>query len=137
MYIKIYGFMDNTSDQFDAAVKEADSQNINNIIIDVRDNGGGYITQAVKVANYFVPNGNVIVTEDHKVDLFAILHTSLTMRELEKNDVVVLVNEYSASASEILAAAIKENEVGVLIGTKTYGKGTVQSGVSLKEQAKL
>ena len=49
MYIKIYGFMDNTSDQFDAAVKEADSQNINNIIIDVRvDNGGGYITQAVK-----------------------------------------------------------------------------------------
>ena len=57
MYIKIYGFMDNTSDQFDAAVKEADSQNINNIIIDVRDNGGGYITQAVKVANYFVPNG--------------------------------------------------------------------------------
>ena len=54
------------------------------------------------------------------------------MRELRKNDVVVLVNEYSASASEILAAAIKENEVGVLIGTKTYGKGTVQSSVSLK-----
>ena len=132
MYIKIYGFMDNTSDQFDAAVKEADSQNINNIIIDVRDNGGGYITQAVKVANYFVPNGNVIVTEDHKVDLFDITYKSNNERT-QKNDVVVLVNEYSASASEILAAAIKENEVGVLIGTKTYGKGTVQSSVSLKD----
>ena len=121
-----------TSDQFDAAVKEADSQNINNIIIDVRDNGGGYITQAVKVANYFVPNGNVIVTEDHKVDLFDITYKSNNERT-QKNDVVVLVNEYSASASEILAAAIKENEVGVLIGTKTYGKGTVQSSVSLKD----
>lgn len=132
MYIKIYGFMDNTSDQFDAAVKEADSQNINNIIIDVRDNGGGYITQAVKVANYFVPNGNIIVTEDHKVDLFDITYKSNNERT-QKNDVVVLVNEYSASASEILAAAIKENEVGVLIGTKTYGKGTVQSSVSLKD----
>ena len=83
--------MDNTSDQFDAAVKEADSQNINNIIIDVRDNGGGYITQAVKVANYFVPNGNVIVTEDHKVDLFDITYKSNNERT-QKNDVVVLVN---------------------------------------------
>ena len=60
------------------------------------------------------------------------------MRVTQKNDdLVVLVNEYSASASEILAAAIKENEVGVLIGTKTYGKGTVQSSVSFEKTAKL
>lgn len=132
MYIRIYTFMDNTADLFGNAMQEADSKNINNIIIDVRDNGGGYINQAAAVANYFVPEGKPIVTEDHKIDMFDIVYTSNNKRT-QNNDVVILVNENSASASEILTAALMENEVGVSIGTKTYGKGTVQSMVSLKD----
>lgn len=132
MYIRIYSFMDNSGEQFGQAIAEADAQGITDIIIDVRDNGGGYISAAAEIANYFVPNGNVIVTEDHKVDLFDVVYKSDNERTVQ-NDVVVLVNGNSASASEILAAAIQENEVGVLIGTQTYGKGTVQSSVSLKD----
>lgn len=132
IYIKIYGFMDNTDEQFAKAMEEADNRDINNIIIDLRDNGGGYVKQAVNIANYFVPNGNVIVTEDHKVDLFDIVYKSNNTSN-KQNDVVILINEYSASASELLAAAIRENDVGVIIGTTSYGKGTVQSSVSLKD----
>lgn len=132
MYIKIYAFMDNTGEQFGKAMEEADAKNINNIIIDMRDNGGGYVAQAVNVANYFVPKGNVIVTEDHKIDLFDTTFVSENERT-QKNDVVVLVNENSASASEIVTAAIKENGVGVVIGTTTFGKGTVQNSSPLKD----
>lgn len=132
MYIKIYSFMDNSAEQFAAALAEADKQGITDIIIDVRDNGGGYIIQAVDIAENFVPKGNNIVTEDHKVDLFDIVYTSNNESD-KKYDLTVLVNENTASASEILAAAVQENEVGAIIGTNTYGKGTVQSMVSLKD----
>lgn len=132
MYIKIYTFMDNTAELFKDAMKAADDKKINNIIIDVRDNGGGYINQAAEIANYFVPEGKTIVTEDHKVDLFDIVYRSDNKRT-QKNDVVVLVNGNSASASEILTAALTENEVAVAIGEKTYGKGTVQSMITLKD----
>ncbi|HIV86179.1 MAG TPA: PDZ domain-containing protein [Candidatus Monoglobus merdigallinarum] len=126
MYIRITSFIDNTAEEFGKAVAEADAENISDIIIDVRDNGGGYLSQAAEVANYFVPAGSVIVSEDHKADLFDVVYKSDNTRTAE-NNVVVLVNGNSASASEILAAAIQENGVGVVIGTQTYGKGTVQS----------
>lgn len=132
MYIKIYAFMDNAGEQFGKAMQEADAKNINNIIIDVRDNGGGYVNQAVLIANYFVPNGNIIVSEDYKIDLFDTTYLSQNERT-KKNDIVVLVNENSASASEILTAAIKENDVGVVIGTNTFGKGTIQNSSALKD----
>lgn len=132
MYIKIYTFMDNTAELFGNAMKTADEQKINNIIIDVRGNGGGYINQAAEIANYFVPEGSIIVTEDHKVDLFDIVYKSDNKRT-QKNDVVILTDKDSASASEILTAALVENNAAVSIGEKTYGKGTVQSMVSLKD----
>lgn len=132
MYIRIYTFMDNSAAQFKEAIDEADSKGITDIVIDVRDNGGGYLGAAAEIANFFVPEGNVIVTEDHKLDMMDVVYKSDNKRTAE-NDVVVLVNENSASASEILAAAIQENGVGVVIGTRTYGKGTVQSSVSLKD----
>lgn len=132
MYIKIWTFMDNSAELFDKAIQKADEKKINNIIIDVRDNGGGYVNQAAAIANYFVPAGKTIITEDHKVDLFDVVYTANDEHK-KRNDVVVLVNRNSASASEILAAAIMENEVGVSVGTTTYGKGTVQSMMELKD----
>lgn len=133
MYIKIYTFMDNTAELFEKAIAEADSKNINNIIIDVRDNGGGYVGQAAQVANFFLPEGSIIVTEDHKVDLFDIVYKADNKRDEKKNDVVILTNGNSASASEILTAALTENEAAVSIGEKTYGKGTVQTLMPLKD----
>ena len=132
MYIRIYSFMDNAAEQFAEAMQVVNENEITDLIIDVRDNGGGYLSEAVEIAGNFVPNGKPIVTEDHKADMFDVTYTSSNTSD-KKYDLVVLVNENTASASEILAAAVQENEAGILIGTTTYGKGTVQNTMPLKD----
>lgn len=132
MYIRIYSFMDNASDQFEEAMNEADEKGITEIIIDVRDNGGGYLSEAVSIANRFLKEGDIIVSEDHKVDLYDVVYKSDNKSD-KKYDTVVLVNENSASSSEILAAALQDNKAAILVGTRTYGKGTVQSVMPLKD----
>ncbi len=132
MYIRIYSFMDNAAEQFAEAMKVVEENDITDLIIDVRDNGGGYLNEAVEIAGYFVPNGKTIVMEDHKADMFDVTYTSSNTSD-KKYDLVVLVNENTASASEILAAAIRENDAGILIGTTTFGKGTVQNTMPLKD----
>ncbi len=132
MYIRIYSFMDNASAQFAEAMSDAEKEGITDIIVDVRDNGGGYLSEAVAIANNFLKDGDIIVSEDHKADMFDIVYKSDNKSE-KKYDLVVLVNENSASASEVLAAAIQDNDAGILIGTRTYGKGTVQSILPLKD----
>ncbi len=132
MYIRIYSFMDNAGAQFAEAMTDAEKQGITDIIVDVRDNGGGYLSEAVSIANYFLKDGDIIVSEDHKADMFDIVFKSDNKSE-KKYDLVVLVNENSASSSEVLAAAIQDNKAGILIGKRTYGKGTVQSIMPLKD----
>lgn len=126
MYICVHGFVMNTAEKFEEALKEADAAGITNIIIDVRDNGGGILEQAIAMADNFVPKGKTITTEDHKISM---LNRKYSGTKIEKNKykVVVLINEYSASASEVLAAALDENEEAILVGEKSYGKGTIQT----------
>lgn len=130
MYIRIYGFINNTGEKFAAALADAEKAGIKNIIIDVRDNGGGVFDQAIDIANNFVPIGKKITTEDHKINLLNIVHTGTRVSE-NKYKIVLLQNEYSASASEVLSAALKENGLSYTIGTRSYGKGTIQSINSL------
>lgn len=130
MYIAVYGFVSNTAEMFKAALDSAKEQKINNLIIDVRDNGGGLFDQAILMADYLVPKGSIITTEDHKLKFLNYVY----MAEQEDDgtfDTVVLVNENSASASEVLAAALSENGCAKLVGTKTYGKGTIQTVMPL------
>ncbi len=130
MYICVHGFVMNTAEKFEEALNAADAAGITNIIIDVRDNGGGILEQAIAMADNFVPKGKTITTEDHKLVL---LNRKYSGTKVEKNKykIVVLINEYSASASEVLAAALDENEEAVLVGEKTYGKGTIQTITAL------
>ena len=130
MYIAVYGFVSNTAETFKAALDDAQSQKIDKLIIDVRDNGGGLLNQAVLMADYLVPKGSIITTEDHKLKFLNYVYKA-EQEDTEKFDTVVLVNENSASASEVLAAALSENECAKLIGTKTYGKGTIQTVMPL------
>lgn len=132
MYIKIYSFMTNTYDLFTQELEKADEQGIKNLIIDVRDNGGGYLDQAILIANLFVPSGELITKEDHKIDLLDVEFRS-TNERTQTYDIVMLGNENSASASEVLTAALTENDLATLVGTTTYGKGTVQELVPLKD----
>lgn len=125
MWIKLMSFSENCAKYFKEALNEADSKNIKNIIIDVRNNGGGYLTEAVKIADEFLPDGAVITSEDHKISLLNRVYKA-TGKDTDYN-IVMLVNSMSASASEILTASLSENKKAKVIGENTFGKGTVQS----------
>ncbi len=130
--IRISSFTQTTAENFETALGEVADMGIKDIIIDVRDNGGGYIEQAVLIANMLIPEkGLVIVKEDYKIELFNKEYRS--SGKGKKLNIVMLVNERSASASEILVAALCENGVAKSVGTKTYGKGTVQSLVDTND----
>ncbi len=132
MYIRVYGFVSNTAECFREALNEAEKNNITNLIIDVRDNGGGLFNQVIEMADMLVPKGSLITTEDHKIRFFNVDYRAV-LEDTCKFDIVVLVNGNSASASEVLAAALRENDCAVLIGEKTYGKGTIQNVADLSE----
>lgn len=130
MYIAVYGFVSNTAEEFEKALMLADAAGVENIIIDLRDNGGGIFEQAIEMARCLLPEGAKITTEDRKMKMLNVTYTSDNKNPFEFNT-VVLINENSASASEVLAAALAENEKATLIGKKSYGKGTIQTVMNL------
>ena len=127
-YIKISIFAANTAEQFKEKIEELESSGIDSLIIDVRNNAGGYLTNASTMLEMFMKKDSVLYKTETKEN--TLIRKDLTD---EKRDypVIVLVNESSASASEILAACFKENYGSTLVGIRTYGKGTVQETVSV------
>lgn len=123
-YIEMLGFEENCTTKFKEELEKLKKQNINSLIIDLRENGGGLVTEAISMSELFVPMGNVILKTYDKNNIETV--TKSTNPSAEKMKVVVLVNENSASATEIFAAAIQDNETGTIIGTTTYGKGIMQ-----------
>lgn len=121
-YIKISQFNANVASDMKAALQRAKNQKAEGLLIDLRDNPGGYLDQVVKICQALVPSGPIvhIAYKSGKVKTYD--------STLEKSEfkIVVLVNENSASASEIMTGAIKDSAVGVIVGEKTYGKGVVQ-----------
>ena len=122
-YISITSFDDVTTDQFMKAMDDLESQGLEGLVIDLRNNGGGLVSSVCAILDRLLPEGLIVYTEDKYGN-----------REEETSDaenyfdkpLVVLVNGNSASASEIFAGAIKDYELGSLVGTTTYGKGIVQ-----------
>ena len=123
-YIEMIGFEEGCTAKFKEELENLKSQNINSLIIDLRDNGGGLVTEAISLSEIFVPKGKVILKSYDKDNVETIEKS--TNPRTEKIDIVVLVNEESASATEIFAAAIQDNEVGTIIGSTTFGKGVMQ-----------
>ena len=122
-YIKISLFASNSYKQFKNKLDELEKSNIDDLIIDVRDNSGGYLSSVTDICNLFLDKGKVIYQlEDSKGKV----KKKDTTKEKRKYDIVVLINGGSASASEILASAIKESYGGDIVGTNSYGKSTVQ-----------
>lgn len=129
-YVKIASFNANTTNYLKEALTDLYLQGVDKIILDLRDNLGGLLSEAVSVASYFLPDNTLVVTEDMKDETKNKAYYS--MGKDMKFKVVVLVNEYSASASEIVAGAIRDHEKGQLVGRTTFGKGTVQQNMRMK-----
>ena len=121
-YIQIASFDEHTGEEFSTEYNKLREENIKGLIVDVRDNGGGIYDEVIKIAKILVPEGLIVYTEDKD-------GKKVEERSYGKGidiPLVLLVNEESASASEVLAGAVKDRDCGTLIGKKTFGKGVVQ-----------
>lgn len=123
--ISLYSFTENSLESFKKSLKKAENEGINNIIIDLRNNGGGYFDQAIGIADLFLEKDDIITTEDHKISILNKVYKA--SGKGKKYNTVVLINGYSASSSEVLTAALKENGAAKVIGERSFGKGTVQT----------
>ncbi len=122
-YIQLTLFSSNAYSQFKNKLEELETEKIDSLIIDVRDNSGGYLTTVTDIMNLFLEKDKVIYQLE---DSNGKIKKKDTTKEKRNYEVAVLINGASASASEILASAIKESYGGLIIGTNSYGKGTVQ-----------
>lgn len=127
-YIKLTEFTENAASEFKNGVKDMVNQDqINSLIIDLRDNGGGIIEEAVKILSMFVPKGTEVVSTKGKIPQVETSYKTLTDPLFPDMKVAVLVNRFSASAAEIVAGVFQDLDRGVLIGERTFGKGLVQN----------
>lgn len=124
------GFNYTTYDEFDAALTELKRQGMKSLILDLRGNGGGIVEQAVKVAQRFLPAGQLILTQRGRTRLDNRVWRSDNPKP-EQMPLVVLVDEDTASASEIVAGAFQDDDRALIVGEKTFGKGLVQSVIDL------
>lgn len=121
-YIEILTFREGTADSFKMAVKDLKKKGCEKFIVDLRDNGGGLTDESIQIADYLLPECR-IMSEKTKSGEETVYNSKASSAEL---DMVVLVNENTASASEILSGAIQDNNAAKIIGTKTFGKGVTQ-----------
>ncbi len=136
-YIRLTSFNDNSSDQIEKQIKKLKkNKNIKSFILDLRNNPGGLLTQAIKISDFFLENGEIVSTKSRK---------KFENRKwfAKKGDIIdgktllVLINYGSASASEIVAGALKDHKRAVIIGENSYGKGSVQSIIPLKNRGAI
>lgn len=123
-YIGLSTFDEGCAKNIENYLEEFKGQNINSVIIDLRNNTGGIVTEAIDFAELFVKKGDVIMRSYNKTDKETVYKSS--SKKTVDMKVVLLVNEYSASATEIVTAALKDNNLATVVGTKTYGKGVMQ-----------
>ncbi len=126
-YLRVTNFYDNTVELVKKELAEFDKQNVKKIVIDVRNNGGGSLQSAVDMLNLFVTEGPIVYV-DYATGKEEVFESKL---KEQKYKIAVLINEGSASATEIFAGAVKYKNEGVIVGTKSFGKGIVQSVYSL------
>ena len=134
-YIKFSSFDEETSKEFKTKYEELKSQGIKSLIIDLRNNGGGIVSEALSIADY--------ILEKDKVMLYEVDKNNNEKIEKSKEDpiinmpIVILTNSNTASSSEILAGALKDHEKAKIVGTKTYGKGVIQQLMTLQDGSGL
>jgi carboxyl-terminal processing protease len=136
-YIKLSDFTTNAAADVRKALVDLKSQGVTRLVLDVRDNPGGILKEAVEVVNLFIPKGKEVVRTQGKLESVNAVYKT-TKSPLDKEiPLVVLINERSASAAEIVAGALQDYDRAVLIGRKTFGKGLVQTTVPLSYNSQV
>ena len=136
-YLRLTSFNENSGDQIKDKIKEFNKKkDIKGYILDLRNNPGGLLSQAIKISDFFLENGEIVSTKSRKISenrrWFA------KKGDLTKGKtLIVLINEGSASASEIVAGALKDHKRAILVGENSYGKGSVQSIIPLKNKGAI
>jgi carboxyl-terminal processing protease len=130
-YVKIDRFSESTSDELNTKLKDLDINNLSGLVLDLRDNPGGLLNQAIEVSNFFLHQGDLIVSTKGRAKESARPYTA-PKPEKVKIPVVVLINRHSASASEIVAGALQDHDRALIIGETSFGKGLVQSVYTLQ-----
>ena len=136
-YIRLTSFNDNSSDQIEKQIKKLKkNKNLNSFILDLRNNPGGLLSQAIKISDFFLENGEIVSTKSRK-------KSENRKWFAKKGDItdgktlLVLINYGSASASEIVAGALKDHKRAIIVGENSFGKGSVQSIIPLKNRGAI
>ena len=136
-YLRLTAFNENSGDQIKNKIKEFNKKkDLKGYILDLRNNPGGLLSQAIKIADYFLENGEIVSTKGRKASenrKFFARKGDLT----NGKTLIVLINYGSASASEIVAGALKDHKRAILVGENSYGKGSVQSVIPLKNKGAI
>ena len=136
-YLRLTSFNENSGKQIEKEIKKLEkNKNINSYILDLRNNPGGLLSQAIKISDFFLDNGEIVSTKSRKKSenrkWFAKKGDLTNGKTL-----IVLINYGSASASEIVAGALKDHKRAILLGENSYGKGSVQSIIPLKNDGAI
>jgi carboxyl-terminal processing protease len=133
-YVALTVFGRETGDELNAALNRLNQQGARALILDLRDNGGGYLEAAVAVSSKFISSGPIVSVESRASNITTLDADDTAITPLP---LVVLVNGYTASASEITSGAIQDSSVGTIMGTKTFGKGVVQTIIPLPDKSAI
>ena len=136
-YVKVGKFSRNTYAEFMSAVEGLKGKGARKLIIDLRGNGGGLMDQAISMANEFLPEGRLIVYTRARTETNRFRAESNGGGTLQDVEIAVVTNEYSASTSEIFAGAIQDNDRGLVIGRRSFGKGLVQNQIMLPDSSAI
>lgn len=131
--IELSSFSDNTADEVAAYAKSFKEQNVKSIVLDLRNNGGGYVQTALDIAGIFMGSGKTVIYQEDKNGNLTSYESSNVEDEYTFDHYAILMNANTASASELLAAAFQEHLDATLVGTKSYGKGTVQQSIDFND----
>ncbi len=136
-YVKVTQFGRNTYNEFIRALQSLKNQGAKRFMIDLRENGGGYLEMAILMANEFLPNDRLIVSTKGRYRRDDANAYSDGRGQFQDEELVVLIDEFSASASEIFAGAIQDNDRGLIVGRRSFGKGLVQKQIDLFDKSAL
>ena len=136
-YIKLVSFGAKSYDEFKQALADLKEQGMQKLILDLKGNGGGYMTAAEQIADEMIGGDPVIVSQKGKVEHYNSVVHAKSSGIFEEQPIIVLMDEYSASASEIVAGALQDNDRALIVGRRSYGKGLVQMPINLIDGSEL